>query len=172
MLLPSLMLAAQAALGTPTPVAAPACLATQLRLTLDARDGDFNGMSHSGTKLSIRNTGPDCTLPALPVIRMLDARGRTLPAMRQKPVGMHPGPVVVPVRLGRGHRAVTDLRWVSGPVFPQSRSVRSTMVTVRIGTVMLRAPLPAVLYGDVKKPVTFEQTPLRVMAGSEAEGAT
>ncbi|WP_010188132.1 DUF4232 domain-containing protein [Sphingomonas sp. PAMC 26605] len=164
----SLLLAAQAVLTTPTSAAPPACSGAQLRLSLDARDGDFNGMSHSGTELSIRNTGPDCTLAGLPTIQMRDARGRVLTAIRQKPVGMYPGPVVLPVRLGGGHRAVTNLRWVSGPTFPQSRSVHATMVTVRIGKATLRAPLSAVLYGDARKPVTFEQAPLRAMEGMAA----
>ena len=104
-----------------SPMPSPPCRPQQLRIVPDGRDGDFNGMSHSGTALSIRNTGRDCTIPALPRIELRDARNRALPAMRQPPVGMHPGPVMVPVRIAGGHRAVATLRWVSGPVFPHSR---------------------------------------------------
>lgn len=146
----------------------PTCRANQLRLSLDPHDGEFNGMSHSGTELSIRNTGSDCMLIALPTIQLSDAHGRALPATRQAPRGMHPGPVMMPVRLSGGHRAATDLRWVSGPVFPHSRSVRVARITVQIGTKVLRAPLTAVLYGEAGKPVTFDQTPLHAMEGMAA----
>ena len=125
-------------------------------------------MSHSGVELSIRNLGPDCALPALPKVVLLSRAGRALPAERQTPVGMHPGPVMIPVVLGGGHRAATDLRWVSGPVFPVNRSVRARFVTVRVGGAVLKAPLTAVLYGPKGRPVTFEQPPLRAMEGMPA----
>ena len=151
-----------------TPPSAPPCAAAQLRLSTDGQDGAFDGMSHSGVELSIRNLGPDCTLPALPKVVLLSRAGRPLPAVRQAPVGMHPGPVVMPVFVGAGHRAASDLRWVSGPVFDHNRSVRAASVTVRIGGGVLRAPLKAVLYGPTGKPVTFEQPPLRAMEGMPA----
>jgi hypothetical protein len=158
----SLMIAAGALAA---PVALPPCRPAHLRLSFDGRDGDFNGMSHAGTALTIRNVGPDCTLPALPVVTFRDARGRTLPASRRAPVGMHPGPVMLPVRLGGGHSAVAEMRWVSGPVFAQNRSVRAASVSVRIGGATLRAPLKAVLYGEAGKAVAFDQTPLRAAEG-------
>jgi hypothetical protein len=161
-----LMLASQ--LGSAGAQPAPACRTTQLRLSLDGHQGDFNGMSHSGTELSIRNIGPDCTLPALPKVEFRDARGRLLPAERKAPIGMHPGPVMVPVRLAAGHRAATELRWVSGAVFSHSRVVRAASVTVRVGTAMLHAPLTAMLYGTAGKPVTFDQTPIRAIEGMAA----
>ncbi len=159
--IPALLLAAQ-------PVVF-ACRASQLRLSLSGRDGDFNGMSHSGTELSIRNLGPDCTLPALPTIGFRDARGRTLQALRRAPVGLHPGPVMMPVRLATGHRARADLRWVSGPVYPHSRSIRPATVTVRFNGATLHAPINAVLYGEAGKTVLFDQTPLRAMEGMAAD---
>lgn len=159
--IPALMLAAQ-------PVVF-ACRPSQLRLSLSGRDGDFNGMSHSGTELSIRNAGPDCTLPALPTIGFRDARRRTLPALRRAPVGMHPGPVMMPFRLAAGHRAQADLRWVSGPVYPHSRSVRAATITVRFAGGSLRAPIEAVLYGEAGKTVQFDQAPLRPVEGMAAD---
>lgn len=166
MLILSMLLAAPSVATAST--APPACRADQLRLSLDPHGGDFNGMSHSGTELSIRNLGADCLLVALPVIRLSDARGRALPAIRQAPRGMHPGPVLMPVRLSGGRRAATDLRWVSGPVFPHSRSVRVARITVQVGTKVLRASLPATLYGEAGKPITFDQTPLHLMEGMPA----
>ncbi|CAN5256266.1 hypothetical protein BH09PSE3_BH09PSE3_12080 [soil metagenome] len=80
--IPALLLAAQPVVFASRP--------SQLRLSLSGRDGDFNGMSHSGTALSIRNLGPDCTLRALPTIGFRDARGRTLQALRGAPVACTP----------------------------------------------------------------------------------
>lgn len=146
----------------------PPCRVERLRIALDGRAGDFNGMSHSGTQLSIRNLGPECLLMALPAVQLRDARGRVLPALRQAPRGMHPGPVVLPVRLAAGHRATTELRWVSGPVFPRNRAVRAARITVEIGSGTLTAPLTATLYGPAGHAVPFEQAPLRAVEGMAA----
>ncbi len=152
-----LLLAAQAAaIGAPQ---IPVCRAAQLSLSTDGRDGDFNGMSHSGVELSILNRGDDCILPALPRVQFRGLGGRPLPLSRAAPIGMHPGPAMIPVRLGSGHRAVIDLRWVSGPVYPHNRSLRAASVSVRIGKGTLHAPLVAELYGEAGKPATFSQTP-------------
>src|SRR3954464_10511918 len=81
----------------------PPCSAQMLSVVTDARDGDFNGMSHGGTYLVLTNTsGQACTIPGLPTITMKDSRGIGLPVVRKAPVGMHPGPIVVPVRLEPG----------------------------------------------------------------------
>ena len=146
----------------------PPCRLDQLRVSLDGRNGNFNGMSHSGTELSIRNIGTDCMIAALPKVQLRDARNRILPALRQVPRGMHPGPVIMPIRLAAGHRAAAEIRWIAGPVFPRSRSVRAVRISVKIGAGTLKAPLAATLYGAVGKPVTFEQTPLRAMEGMAA----
>lgn len=154
-------------LAVPSP-SLPPCRVDRLRVSLDGRGGDFNGMSHSGTELSIHNSGPDCMLIALPTVQLRDTRNRIVPAVRQAPRGMHPGPVMVPVRLAAGHRAAAEIRWVAGPVFPRSRRVRATWISVKIGAGTLTAPLAATLYGAVGQPVTFEQTPLRAIEGMAA----
>lgn len=159
--------------GAPSPASGstPAfadCRASQLHLTTDSRDGDFNGMSHSGTELVLRNSGPDCRLAALPVVTLGNARGRPLPAERKPPVGMHPGPVMIPLSLPRDSRAVIDLRWVSGPVFDANRVMRATRVSIRVGSMALHAPLRATLYGQAGAPVTFEQTPARIAEANTA----
>lgn len=146
----------------------PLCRPAQLRLTLDGRDGDFDGMSHSGTELSFRNTGAGCMLPALPAVAFRDVRGHVLSATRRAPPGPRPGPVMASLRLAAGHRVATHLRWVSGAVFPSNRSIHAASVTVRIGTAMLRAPLKAILYGEAGKPLTFDQPPLRAVEGLAA----
>lgn len=154
--------------AAPLSAALPACRPAQLRLSADGRDGEYAGMSHDGVELSIRNRGPDCSLPALPLVTMLDRRGRVLAAVRRPPVGMHPGPVMVPVRLAAGHRASIVLRWVSGPVFDRSRSVNAASVRVRIGAGSLRVSLGATLFGEAGRTVTFEQSPARAAEGMPA----
>ena len=74
----------------------------------------------------------------------------------------------LPVRIAAGHRAVTELRWIAGPVFPRSRALRAAAITVRIGSRTLTAPLAATLYGEAGRPATFEQTPLRAAEGMAA----
>lgn len=163
--MPILALLLLAAPAPPT----PPCRVDQLRLSVDGHAGDFNGMSHSGTELSIRNIGADCLLDALPRVQFRDARHRGLPAVRQIPRGMHPGPVMVPVRLAAGHRAATDIRWISGPVFPHSRNIRASTISVYIGAATLAVPIKATLYGPAGQPVTFAQRPFHAADGL-AEG--
>jgi hypothetical protein len=77
---------------------------------------------------------------------------------------LHPGPVVLPVRLAHGHRATTGVRWVSGPVYSGSRKLEAVSLSVSIGSTLLRAPLAATLYGPAGKPAPFDQSPLRAAA--------
>jgi hypothetical protein len=137
-------------------------------MTADNPDGEFDSMSHSGAELPIRNVGRDCALPALPLVQMLDRRGQVLGAVRQPPVGMHPGPVMVPVRLAAGHRAAIILRWVSGAVFDRNRMVNAATVRVQIGAGSIQAGLGSTLYGPAGRPLTFEQSPARAAEGMPA----
>lgn len=161
--MPILALLLLAAPSPPPPLRA--CRSDQLRLSLDDHAGEFNSMSHSGTELSIRNIGPDCLLDALPKVQLRDARNRGLSAVRQAPRGMHPGPVMVPVRLAAGHRAATQIRWIAGPVFPRSQSIRASKIAVMIGAATLSAPLQATLYGPAGQAATFEQIPFHAVEG-------
>lgn len=152
MLIPLALLAA---------AAAPPCLPRSLAITTDAADGDFNGMQHSGTYLVVTNRSRvACRVEGLPQVTLLDARGRALPAKRNAPVGMHPGPVVVPVTLAPGASARTGLRWVSGPVYEHNRPYTAVRASVRIGGGTIRVPLRATLNGEAGKPVGFDQPPL------------
>ncbi len=158
------MIALIAMLLTAGPGPAPPCRAAQLTLSRDGRDGDFDGMSHSGTQLVVRNTGPDCAIAALPPIEFRDARGRVLNARRRPPAGMHPGPVMLPVRLATGARATTDLRWVSGPVYPDDRVARAAAVALRIGRRAVRVPIVAEIHYEAGETIAFDQSPLRAAA--------
>jgi hypothetical protein len=137
------------------------CVPGDLALTTDGRDGDFNGMSHSGTYLVVRNKGQrTCTLPGLPTIGFRDASGRAVPAMRQAPAGMRPGPVVLASTLRPGAALATGLRWVSGPVHARSRCHDVVAVTMSVGRSAIRAPLRGHLCGEAGRPVGFDQPAL------------
>jgi hypothetical protein len=144
---------------------APACKPRELRLSLDGRDGDFNGMSHGGTALGIRNLGPDCSLPALLPVEFHDARGSKLPVVARNAAGAQRGQL----RLGAGHRAEMTLRWVSGPVYPKSRSGHVAEVRIKLGGATLRAPLAADIYGEAGKPIQVERSAWRAMEGMAAD---
>ena len=106
-----------AASPAPTGGGMPDCNG-QIAVTLDDKDGDFNGMSHSGAMLVIRNLGPDtCSMAGLPRLRFENAKSVPLPVRRRAPVGMRPGPVVAPVVIAAGAQATTPLRWVSSDVY-------------------------------------------------------
>lgn len=153
------LLALSTIAAAPAPAPAP-CRSESLTLRTDAADGDFNGMSHGGTWLIVRNTGSTtCLLPGLPTVIFLDAKGQSLPIERKVPRGMHPGPVVVPVALKPGSEASTPLRWISGEVYDGSRCFTPTRVRMRFGakaileaTISARVCAPANASADVEQP--------------------
>lgn len=154
-----------AASAAATHAVVPACAATRLRLSVDGRDGAFNGMSHGGVALSIRNFGPDCTLSAVPTLRFDDAHGKRLPVRFDAAAPAR----ATPLRIAGGHRAETEVRWVAGPVYAHSRKVSAAAVGVRFGAAMLRAPLAAVMYGPSGQAVVVQQTALRPVEGMAAD---
>jgi len=139
-----------------------ACRAEDLAVRTDAGDGEFNGMSHGGTRLIVRNTGhTPCLLPGLPTVVFLDASGAEQPTLRNAPPGMHPGPIVLPVRVAPGAEAVTILRWISGEVYDRSRCFTSARVRVRFGaTAMIEGPMQAHVCTQGDAPAKVEQPPM------------
>ena len=157
MLLPFLAAAMAAAPTGPHP-----CRAQMTALRLDDRDGDFNGMSHAGTFVMLTNRGRrSCTLPALPPITLRDARGAVLPIERQVPLGMRPGPMMVPMTLRPRATAATGLRWVAGPVYDRSRCYDVAGLVVEIDGATRRQRLIARICGPEGGRLVFEQPPLR-----------
>jgi len=158
-LLSALLILAQ---GVPATPPLPPCRAAQLRLIPQDTDGDLNGMSHSGTGFALVNRGAACRLPALPQMVLRDARGKALPAARRAPVGMHPGPVMVPLRLEKGARAQGTLRWVSGPVYDNSRKLTAARLSVNIGKGWVSMPLKVDLYAPADQGASLDQPPLQL----------
>lgn len=143
--------------ATPAHAAAtPACKPQDLRMSLDGRDGDFNGMSHAGTALVILNMHRACSLPGMLPIEFHDARGMKLPVQIRNAAGARPAGM----RLERGHRAQMTLRWVAGPVYANSRSGKAVDVSIKLGGADLSAPLHAELYGEAGQPIYVERSAL------------
>lgn len=139
--------------------AAP-CTADQLSLAVDNENGNFNGMSHSGTLLVLRNLGPAaCTVAGFPKVLFTDAANATLPITRSAPRGMHPGPVVRPVTILPEAELTSRLRWVSGEVYPHSQCFTPAALVVVIGDQKLTTPLDARICGPSGK-VTYDMTRL------------
>ena len=142
--------------------AAPPCRAAALRVGLDGKDGDFNGMSHSGTLVVFRNQGRRaCTLPPLPRILMLDRRGRLLPIARA--VTTDQGMGAAPLTLRPGMAASTPLRWVSGPVFDHSRCYWAAGLAVKVPPRFVTIRITATICGEAGRTARFEQPPLGLL---------
>ncbi|WP_156679934.1 DUF4232 domain-containing protein [Sphingomonas profundi] len=142
--------------------ALPACAADQLSLGFDAENGAFNGMSHGGALLVIRNVGTrPCRLAALPRLTFNDGAGKPLPIVRRAPPGMHPGPAVPPVGIAAGAEVTAPLRWVSGEVYDKSRCLTPASAAVAIGSGTTQTAFSARICGPAGSDATFDQPPLK-----------
>lgn len=131
----------------------------KLALSLDGGDGRFNGMSHSGTMLILRNAGKaPCTIPARPLPRFTDNERRPLNIVMQTPVGMHPGPVLLPVVVLPGTSVTSDLRWVSGNVYDHGHCESPTFITLMIGKEAVSSAFSGQLCGAGGKPSSYSMT--------------
>ena len=139
----------------------PACTGSQISLATDGENGNFDGMSHSGTLLILRNISPNaCTIPGFPVLTFRDVSKTPLLVTREVPRFMHPGPVVVPSIVAPGAEVTASLRWVSGDVYDHGVCVEPTTVSVAIGGQEITAPVSAHICGPDPSKITFTATRL------------
>lgn len=139
----------------------PTCRADQLSLATDGSNGGFNGMSHSGTLVLVRNLSSEaCTIQPIAHIMLVDSVGKDLDAKGVLPGArfMHPGPVVLPIPLAAAATATATLRWISGPVFENNACISPSQLRVNFGSAVLNAPFSGTLCGDVAKGINFDQT--------------
>lgn len=137
----------------------PSCTATQLSFALDDENGYFNGMSHSGTLLVLRNLGPNaCTVPGRPELGFEDAAHHSLPISLGVPHGMHPGPVIPPVAIPAGAEVTSQLRWVSSDAFGSNNSLSPAFISLSIGIDILRLKFTGQLFAAVNKQPTYSVT--------------
>ena len=136
------------------------CTADDLSLAVDSENGQFDGMSHSGTLVILRNTSPNtCRVNAIPRITLADAT-HDLPATADLPAArfMHPGPVVLPVAVAAGAELTATMRWVQGEVFTDNLCISPTRLTVKIGSSSQTIDFAAHLCGERKEGVHYELT--------------
>ncbi len=151
--------------ATSSPASVPRlrdCSASQLSITFDGENGNFSGMSQSGTLLVVRNIGATaCRVPALPELHFEDSAHQALSIERQVPKGMHPGPVVVPVGIAPGAEATALLHWVSGDVYDGHHCVSSATAIVQIGASEYRQTFSGHFCSPANTPATFTQAWLK-----------
>ncbi|WP_156458921.1 MliC family protein [Rhodanobacter sp. Root480] len=144
----------------PTP-ATTTCHASQLGFGVDSRNGQFNGMSHSGTMLTVRNTGSAaCTLPAQPQPVLTNADKRPLDIITQPPTAPAPSPI----RLAPGAAVESEMRWVSGNVYEDGHCESPALIDLAIGGKKVSTAFTGHLCGAGGKPTTYTLTPFRAVA--------
>lgn len=146
------------------------CAPSQLAFSLDNGNGRFNGMSHSGTTLVLRNTGTStCTISA-PLPTFTDADKRTLDIVAQDSPGSHPAPTTT--TLAPGATVSSDMRWVSGNVYDHGHCESPAIITLTAGKQTVAASFAGHLCGPGGKPSTYTLTPFQPGTVTDVVAAT
>lgn len=146
------------------PVHSDDCLPSQLTLSLDSRNGEFDGMSQSGTLLALRNTGHTaCTLTPLPALIFEDTKQQSLTVKRRIPRGMHPGPVLLPVAIAPGQTVASKLHWVASDAFDAGNCITPAFVSLQMKGSTLRVPFGHRMCAAAGDTAYFDQPPLGMM---------
>ena len=145
-------------------VGAPLCQASQLQLTADGDNGNFARMSQHVSYLVLKNVSSTaCAFSPLPELTFFDAKHSSLPIHRAVPgtEHMHPGPVVLPIRLEPGSTVRSTLYWVSGPVRDtKDRGVclETASIGIHEGPSTLNTKLEATICGPQPGQVKIDMT--------------
>jgi membrane-bound inhibitor of C-type lysozyme len=144
-----------------------ACTPAQIAFSLDPGDGRFNGMSHSGTALVLRNFGPvTCTLPTPSLPTFNNANRHVLHITpRYSP---HARPASSTITLAPGTAISSDLHWVSGDVYDGGHCVSPTSITLAIGGYTLTADFTGHLCAPHGQSPSVTATPFQFDAASIA----
>lgn len=144
------------------PIAAPMvqpCAPAQLSLGFDGENGAFDGMSHAGALLVVRNLGARaCTVPARPALGFLDAKGAPLPIAAEPRADRS---ARAPVAVAPGAELTAALRWVSGAVYGNSRCLAPASARLAIGAGTIATAFAGRLCGPAGTIIRFEQGTLR-----------
>jgi membrane-bound inhibitor of C-type lysozyme len=132
-----------------------ACAPSQLALTLDSAGGRFNGMSHSGTMLVLRNTGAAaCTIPARLPPSFAGSDGHTLNILAQTPTGPDAASHS-PITLAPGAVVTSDMRWVSGDVYDNGHCEAPARLTLALDQQRISTAFTGRLCGAGGQPSTY-----------------
>jgi hypothetical protein len=146
----------------------PSCRAEQLTLALDAGNGRFDGMSHSGTSLLLRNAGPHaCTVPAHPSLQFGDADGHATDIVVQAATTTQAKRQPASVIIAPGDRVGSDLRWVSGNVYENGHCEAPTRIRLVLDGGAVSAAFAGHLCGAGGKPSFVTMTPFAKPAPHE-----
>lgn len=138
----------------------PACHPDQLALVLDAGNGRFDGMSHSGTRLLLRNAGARaCTIPVRPTLQFADAGGHALDIVVQASADAEAKRKPAPVTIAPGDSVDSDLRWVSGNVYENGHCEAPARIRLALDGGMVYAAFAGHLCGAGGKPSLVSMTP-------------
>ncbi|AHE73575.1 DUF4232 domain-containing protein [Enterobacter ludwigii] len=117
------------------------CEAKEITVHTDDHNGQYDGMSQSGTTLVLRNTGAGaCMLPPRPVLTFSDAAHHPMPVERRTVRGMNPGPVLPPVIVPADGELQILLRWVSSDAFDGANCTRPVFVSLDLAGGTLTVP--------------------------------
>lgn len=131
------------------------CRTADLSLHLNGGQGEFDGMSHSGTWLVFTNHGDaPCSLLRYPVIHLEDTQGRLL-AKGERKARVDPSQTVV---MAPHSTWRASLYWVSGDVYGRGRCVSPSRAVVLWGQNRLRVGFDGhTLCGPAQEMVSFEE---------------
>ena len=157
---------------TPPAPSVPMCQANQLSLATDDEDGSFNGMSHSGTLLVLRNIASNaCRLAATPQLSFEDSAHTGVaialepknnpfrgPVVNGRHLPMGHGPVVIPIVIAPGAEATATLTWVSNDVYDHGTCLTPATILVKVDAATLHAPFDRHVCGADPAHVTITFT--------------
>lgn len=153
--------AANAQTETPVPgLSATPCIARQLSGSVSADDGAFDGTSHTGVRLTIRNVSRTiCSIRQVGDVSVLGTHEAPLPIAIENPpvVGMNPGPVLIPIALAPGASASMVLRWIDAKVIDDGVCIATSAIRLNVRDAAISTPLAATMCGPAGG-VTFQTT--------------
>lgn len=143
------------------------CASPQLAFNLDNGNGRFNGMSHSGTMLVLRNTGTlACSVSAQPLPALKDANKQPLDITALEAPDSHPASTRI--TLAPGAIATSDMRWVSSNVYDHGHCESPAMITLTIGKQTVASDFTGHLCGPGGEPPTYTLTPFHPISATVA----
>lgn len=141
-----------------------ACTPAHIAFTLDPGDGRFNGMSHSGTALVLRNIGNvACTLPAQPLPTFSNAERQALHVRTRAAADARPVSSAT-LTLAPDAAISSDLRWVSGNVYDGGHCLSPVFITLGIGKHALTTRFTGHVCGPGNQPPEATAGPFQPLA--------
>ena len=170
-----LIFLAAMALATGIAPPPPPCSGGSIAASLDEEGGAFNGMSHSGTRLVVRNTGAvACRFPVRVALVFKDSKGAGLPIVAGEMRPVQPGVIQIQepgalssnltMTLSPGQTVSSTLRWISGDVYGQGQGhcLRPRTIELRLGPGGVDAtvlPFKGTVCGERGKMIRVDRSP-------------